>query len=44
MFATRTMRVEWEIAKWVAILAIAGTMAMFWAMRTAGAALLWIEP
>lgn len=38
MFATRTMRVEWELAKWMAILAIAAALAMFWAMQTAAGA------
>jgi tetratricopeptide (TPR) repeat protein len=37
MFATRTMRVEWELAKWFAILAIGAALAMFWAMKTAAA-------
>lgn len=39
MFATRTIRMEWELLKWLAILALAATLAMFWAMRTAAAAL-----
>lgn len=39
MFATRTMRMEWELVKWMVILALAGALAMFWAMQTAGAAL-----
>jgi tetratricopeptide (TPR) repeat protein len=29
------MRVEWEAAKWIAILAIAAALALFWGMRTA---------
>ncbi len=37
MFATRTMRVEWEVAKWIAILAMAAALAMFWALGTAAA-------
>lgn len=38
MFATRTMRVEWEVAKWIAILAMAAALAMFWAIGTVAAA------
>lgn len=38
MFATRTMRVEWEVMKWIAIVALGAALAMFWAMRTAAGA------
>jgi tetratricopeptide (TPR) repeat protein len=39
MFATRAIGREWEIIKWIVILTLAGALAMFWAMQTAGAAL-----